>query len=128
MKQRTALVLCTALLSLLALFQLALILGVPWGSAAWGGQQDVLPTRYRIASAGSIVIYGLMLWVARRRVTKPENRGFRVAAWIVFAYFCLGVLLNGISKSSVERIWVPVTIVLAWAFFSIARTSKPQTP
>jgi hypothetical protein len=33
----------TALLALLAVFQFTLVLGAPFGSAAWGGQHDVLP-------------------------------------------------------------------------------------
>lgn len=124
MKKTTALSIITVLLAILAVFQLALILGVPWGKAAWGGQKEVLPTEFRVASAINIIIYALVLWVARSRISEPERRGFRIAAWIIFAYFCLGVLLNLASRSAIERIWVPVTLLLSWAFFVVARDKK----
>ncbi|OYW84693.1 hypothetical protein B7Z17_03685, partial [Candidatus Saccharibacteria bacterium 32-49-10] len=50
-----------ALLVALILFQIALILGAPFGNYAWGGQHRVLPTKLRIGSASSIVIYLLFM-------------------------------------------------------------------
>ena len=46
----------TVILALLAVFQLALVLGAPLGRFAWGGTHRVLPARLRIGSAVSIVI------------------------------------------------------------------------
>ena len=54
------------LLGVAVLFQLALAVGAPWGTAAYGGQvaQDDgrLPTKYRTASAGTAVILTGALW------------------------------------------------------------------
>lgn len=50
----------TALLAGVAVFQLALIAGRPWGRLAWGGAHVVLPTNLRISSAVSIGIYALI--------------------------------------------------------------------
>jgi hypothetical protein len=126
MKQSLLLSLITAILALLTVFQLLLILGLPLGHAAWGGQNEVLPTGYRVASAASILIYGAILWIARRRIDKPDRKGFRIAAWLLFAFFCVGVLLNTVTSSAIEHIWVPVNLILAWAFFLLARGKKQK--
>jgi hypothetical protein len=125
MKPRTAVSTIAVILVILTLFQAALILGLPWGRAAWGGRHAILPTGYRLASAGSILIYGLILWVVRRRIVAPEHRGFRTVSWIIFGYFCLGVVLNAMSTSPIERLWTPVNLILAWALFVVARGHKP---
>ena len=124
MKQSTLVWIGGVLLAILTVFQLLLIIGLPLGRAAWSGQNEVLPTSYRIASVGSILIYGLILWVARGRVSKPNRKGFLIAAWIIFAYFCFGVLLNTITTSAIEHIWVPVNLIMAWAFFLLARGQR----
>lgn len=108
----------TILLGLLAVFQLALAVGAPLGRFAWGGQSTVLPTRLRIGSVVSIVIYALIAAVLLERaglIRLFGAAGFvQVAAWVVFAYFTLGILMNAISRSKPERYTMtPITIVLA---------------
>lgn len=105
-------------LGLLAVFQLALAAGAPLGRFAWGGQSRVLRTRLRIGSVVSIVIYAFIAVVLLERaflIHVLGNSGFvRVAAWVVFAYFVLGILMNAISRSRPERFTMtPVTVVLA---------------
>lgn len=108
-------------LTLLSIFQLALIFGAPWGNAAWGGQHQVLPINLRVGSAVSILIYALIFWLARKRLAKPEAKGFRIACWVVVIYFSFGVLLNVASSSPWERYGMSVVaLALAWAFFRIA--------
>ena len=114
----------TVVLVLLSLFQLALILGAPLGRFAWGGQHRVLPPRLRVGSAVSILIYGLIATIAWDRVglidvfAEPISE---VAMWVVFGYFVLGILMNGISRSKLERYtMVTVSIVLAVLSFLIA--------
>lgn len=114
----------TVVLALLALFQLALIFGAPIGHLAWGGTHRVLPARLRIGSAVSILIYALMAVIALNRVGAIDVFGAsfaRVAMWVIFAYFVLGILVNAISKSKPERYtMVPVSTVLAVLSFLIA--------
>lgn len=107
-----------AVSGLLVVFQLALAFGAPWGRFAWGGQHPgVLPVGYRIASAFSVLVYAFLATVIFDRaaviVLYPE--GFSpVAAWVVFAFLALGVLLNLISRSKPERfLMTPVALVLA---------------
>lgn len=113
------------MLGLLCLFQLGLALGLPWGRAAWGGQHEgVLPRKLRIASVLSIVIYAFIALIALERVGLTEffAKSFaHVAMWVIFGYLCLGVLMNGISRSKIERaIMTPVALVLAVLALCIA--------
>ncbi|MCR2809396.1 MULTISPECIES: hypothetical protein [unclassified Microbacterium] len=106
----------TIVLVALAGFQAALVLGAPWGRFAWGGQHRVLPTRLRVGSAISIIVYAVIVLLAWTKVgvvpAIPAIIG-DVGMWIVFGYFCLGIVMNAISRSTSERnVMVPVTIVL----------------
>lgn len=106
-----------AILALLVIFQIALAAGAPWGQLAWGGQHRVLPDRLRRASAFSIVIYAGIALFEFDRVgviqLLPEPLSI-VVAWVVFAYFCIGIVLNAISRSRAERfVMTPVVLVLA---------------
>ncbi len=112
-----AAIVLTVLLALLAAFQIALIAGAPWGRFAWGGQERVLSTRRRWGSAVSIVIYAVIALIALDRVgivaLIPDPLAV-VCAWVVFGYFCLGIVLNAISRSKPERYTMtPITLILA---------------
>lgn len=114
----------TAILALLALFQLTLILGAPLGHFAWGGRHRVLPARLRVGSAISILVYGLIDLIAWDRVgaldVVPEPLS-EIGMWVVFACFTLGIAMNAISRSRPERYtMVPVSLVLAVLSFLIA--------
>ena len=106
-----------AVLALLAIFQIALIAGAPLGRFAWGGQHDVLPARLRRGSALSLVIYAGIALIELDRagvLTLFPAGASQVLAWVVFAYFCFGIVLNAISRSIPEKaVMVPVSIVLA---------------
>lgn len=107
----------TSILALLALLQVALVLGAPLGHFAWGGQDRVLPARKRIGSVVSILIYGLMAVVAWDRVGAISifpDLFSQIAMWVIFAYSVLGILMNAISRSKPERYtMVPVSIALS---------------
>lgn len=105
------------ILSLLAVFQLALALGAPLGRFAWGGQHRVLPGRLRIGSLVSILIYGIIAVLALDRVGLVDvvpDAVSTVGMWVVFAYFVIGIPLNAISRSKPERyVMTPVVTILA---------------
>jgi hypothetical protein len=108
----------TALVVLLALFQLALMFGMPWGRFAWGGRHaGVLPIGYRVGSGISILVHAFFATVVLGRAgfigIYPD--GFtRVAIWVVVGVLVLGVLMNAISRSRPERlVMTPVALVLA---------------
>lgn len=114
----------TVVLILLAAFQAALALGAPLGHFAWGGQHRVLPTRLRVGSAVSVVIYALIALIA---LSSAGAIGLfpvpfaDVAMWVVFGYFALGIVVNAISRSRPERFtMVPVSLILAALSFCVA--------
>ena len=112
-------VIAVVLLGVLGAFQLALALGAPWGSAAWGGQNEgVLPGRLRVSSGvAGVVIYPLMILyvlVSSELIEADWLPGAgSVAMWILVAFFGIGTLANFASRSRIERIWGPVSLVIA---------------
>lgn len=116
MTSAAAIILCV-LLGALAIFQLLLILGVPIGRFAWGGQHDVLPAKLRVGSAVSILIYSIFVVITLERAQLidiiPGDTFETVAMWVLTGYFALGIVMNAISRSKPERmVMVPTTIVL----------------
>lgn len=114
----TAAVAACLILAALAVFQVALALGAPLGRFAWGGQHTVLPTSLRIGSALSIAIYAVTgaILLARAGAISlgVSDRTVEIAAWVVTAYFALGILMNAISRSRAERlVMTPTCAVLA---------------
>ena len=107
------------LLVVIGVFQLALALGAPWGSAAWGGGFGaVLPSRMRVASGlAGVVIYPLAIVYV---LTSSElvdadwlPSAGSVVMWILVVFFGIGALANFASRSRIERIWGPVSLVIA---------------
>ncbi|MBG6215153.1 MAG: hypothetical protein LH475_00300 [Cryobacterium sp.] len=115
----------TALLGALAVLQLLLLVGMPLGRLAWGGQQDRLTPRLRVAAGFSILIYVVFAATALARaqvITTPIPNPINVIAmWIITGYLILSVLPNLASKSPHERrLMTFVSAVLAILALAIA--------
>jgi len=118
-----ALISALGVLTALAVLQVLLVFGAPLGRFVWGGQHEVLPTGLRIGSAASVVIYAAigMLLLSRAGVIGGDGTFVRVATWVIFGYFSLGILVNAISRSRPERFTMtPVVTILALATFAVA--------
>jgi hypothetical protein len=116
------------LLGAVTLFQLALAVGAPWGAAAYGGRaaQDDgrLPTRYRVASAGTAVVLTGAIWLvlAASAVisTAPLSENLLgVGVWVLVGLFALNTAGNLAGRHPVERwgaggITAVLTILCAW--------------
>lgn len=106
-----------AVLGALGVLQVLVALGRPYGRFVWGGAHTVLPRGLRIGSAASILAYTAFAFVLldRAGVVSVLGQGFSGAAtWVLFAYFCLGVVMNSVSRSPAERAWMtPACAVLA---------------
>ena len=116
-------------MTLLGLFQLGLIVGLPWGRAAWGGQTEVLPTSLRVGSFSSILIYAFMVKVAIDRASEDRHRVFHRRTsffiWFFTLYLSLGVILNILSSSPWEKfLMAPVALALAISFGRLAPRPK----
>lgn len=108
----------TVLLGMLAIFQLALVFGAPWGRFTMGGyHRGRLPSGLRVVAGVSVLLYGLMALLALRCAglfTQPDADVARVGMWVVFGFLVLGVGMNAISRSKPERyVMTPVSLVLA---------------
>jgi len=124
MSSSLAAVVACVILGLLAVFQVALAAGAPIGRFAWGGQHDVLPQRLRVGSVVSVVLYTAFALVLLDRAdvmdVMPDGVS-RVGAWVLAAYFLIGVVMNGISRSRPERYTMaPVSAVLCVASTVVA--------
>lgn len=111
-----AAVVAAVLLLALSVLQVLVACGRPYGALVWGGQHRVLPRSLRIGSAVSVVIYGVigvvLFW--RAGVFGAPPPFVVIATWVLFAYFALGIVLNAISRSRLERMTMtPVCAVLA---------------
>lgn len=109
----------------LSIFQLTLALGAPIGRFAWGGQHIVLPTKLRISSLLSIVLYFIFLvflWSATNLIAPISNAAFvTMGVWIIAMYMLLGIAMNAISRSKSERfLMTPVASILALCFLVVA--------
>ncbi len=105
------------ILAVLAVLQVALVLGAPAGHLAWGGQHRVLPRHLRIGSAVSIALYALLGAILLDRaglLDLLDGALFNIGAWVLSAYFSVGIVMNAISRSRAERYTMtPVAAVLA---------------
>ena len=100
-----------------ALFQLALALGAPWGELTLGGRwRGRLPGAIRVmplVSAALLAFFSAVL-LARAGFGPHALEQFSPAlAWVVVAYCALGCIANTITPSRRERLlWLPVVAVM----------------
>jgi hypothetical protein len=78
----------------------------------------------RIGSVISVALYLVMATLLLSRaavIPGSESALVRVATWVLFAYFTLGILTNAISRSRSERLTMtPVSFLLAATTLVIA--------
>ncbi len=112
-----------------AVFQLLLAAGIPWGRYAWGGAYEILPTRLRLSSLVAVLIYLLAVAIILSRAGVVElitnTRVTHIGIWVLVVLFGVGVILNALSRSKGERLWVPVVFLLSALCFVVAR-SEPR--
>jgi hypothetical protein len=108
------------------IFQALLASGKPWGEWAYGGQNEgVLPRELRISSVLAIFVY---LFQILHYLGQAQVIGLffstsinEVINWVMVAFFALGTLMNGISRSKKERnLWTPILLVSLICSFLVA--------
>ncbi len=112
-----------ALACLAALFQLALVLGAPWGALALGGRwQGRLPVLIRLFALLQIgVILGMALVVAARAGITAMAAGPAWLFWPVLVLTAASAIGNITTPSRPERLlWAPVTVVMLIATVLVA--------
>jgi hypothetical protein len=132
MTGRTAARITAGLLAVVVAFQVALVLGAPWGAfTQGGGNVGVLPTSGRAFAFVSILIVGLMgLTILARAGEGPmataPRRLITVLAWLAMTYMGLAILVNLITPSPSERIvWAPMSaMIFAFAVTTMVKTAR----
>lgn len=119
------------LFAVVAVFQIAIVLGAPWGRATQGGVIDgSLPIANRVValvSAALLITFALAILASAGigPATRLPGLVVTVAAWITTVYAVLGIVINAASPSSLERaIWVPVAVVLAICCIATMLTTR----
>ncbi|MBS3180403.1 MULTISPECIES: hypothetical protein [unclassified Pseudoclavibacter] len=117
-------VIATAVLAGIAVVQVLGALGTPVGHLLWGGQHETLPKNLRIGSALSVLLYAAfaVLLLSRAGSLPGGNSTFAVVStWVLFGYFVIGIVMNGISRSRAERATMtPACVVLAALTLAVA--------
>jgi hypothetical protein len=120
-----------------AVFQVLLVLGIPWGAWTQGGANEgVLPTGPRVIAGVSCVLLVVMaLSILGRAGSGPFAslpRGVvTFLAWATTIYTGIGVLLNLATPSAVERAtFAPLTLVAFVCCVLVLRATRrqPTTP
>jgi hypothetical protein len=108
----------------LIIFQILLITGAPIGRFAWGGYNNVLPTKLKIGSVFSIILYIFFILIILNQ--SGIIKLFGIAGWanialiIITIYFFIGIVMNALSKSKSERYTMtPIAATLALLFLYI---------
>jgi hypothetical protein len=105
-------------------FQLGLTVGMPWGAASMGGKfPGKYPAKMRWVALLNILILGLMAIVVltkARQILPGFYHHSEKGIWVVVIFFGLGTLMNAITPSKIERIWMPVALIQTIAAWWIA--------
>jgi hypothetical protein len=115
----------------IAAFQVALAAGAPLGHAAWGGADARLPTRLRVASAGSVPVYAAAALVVLGRAgcwgSGRRSTLFQRGTWALAGLMSVGAVANFASRSRWERVvWGPTALTLALLCAAVARSAPPR--
>ncbi len=124
-------ILAATILGIVAIFQLLLAAGLPYGEAAWGGVHRVLPPKLRWASLASVAVLALMAWVelARSGLVAPGagSTVIRIMVWVFAGFLALNTMGNLASKSPLERrVMAPATALVVICFVSVALLTPVQ--
>jgi hypothetical protein len=95
------------------LFQIALVLGAPWGEFTLGGRwKGRLPIRVRLIPLLSIALLVFFCVVVLARADFLGRASWALVPWLIWlvvAYCLLGCIVNAITPSRLERmLWLPV--------------------
>jgi ABC-type dipeptide/oligopeptide/nickel transport system permease subunit len=118
----------TGLTGAVIAFQLALVVGAPWGALTQGGRfNGVLPAGARVFALCSAALLALFIVLVRARA--HPNARFRRAVWGVVAYCAVGILANAATPSPAERaLWLPVVAVMFLTSLHVARRPDSRSP
>ena len=109
----------------MVLFQLALLLGAPWGHLAMGGRfPGKFPPKMRIAAlvqAILLCVLGLVVLIRAKMLLPSFYTISETAIWVVVIINCLSLVMNLATPSRWERIiWAPIVTMLVISSLIVA--------
>lgn len=100
---------------IVVLYQGCLAAGLPWGAASMGGKYPgKYPPRMRFLALVNMIVLSFLaiIVLAKAEVLLPALLSFsNYAIWAVVLFGLVSVILNSITKSKIERIWIPVAVI-----------------
>jgi hypothetical protein len=111
---------------IVALFQVALAAGAPWGEYAYGGTRTgKLPVGFRINSVVAALVMVAIAghYLAQLGVFEPllDSAGNSVVNWVLVGFTGLSAIANNITRSKKERaVWAIPTILMFIAALLVA--------
>jgi hypothetical protein len=113
-----AAIIFTILITFVILFQLGLLIGMPWGEYAMGGRfPGTYPWKMRLVAIVQIIILFFFAFVVLVRAEIIHSRYSELSMtviWFVVGFFVLSSVLNLITPSKKERnLWAPTSILLS---------------
>jgi hypothetical protein len=115
---RVGAALSAVLLGVVVAFQVALILGAPWGAWTQGGAvTGSLPASGRAVAAVSVVVLvTFAVGLLGRGGWGPlaaHRRAAGIVSWVALAYGVVAVVANAATPSAAERmLWLPFSVLL----------------
>jgi hypothetical protein len=115
----------------IAVFEIALAAGAPWGHAAWGGAHAHLSMAQRTGSAVSVVVWAAAALIVLGRAglwhTGRRTRLFRWGTWFLAGVSGIAALMNFASNSHWENlIFGPTALVLTALCILVARSAPAE--
>lgn len=117
----TAAIAAAVLFGVMALFQVALALGVPWGAYAFGGRavrdDGILPAGYRAASGVTavVLVFFAVVMLTRGGVIgdSGDSTWVTVLSWVIVAFMAINTPMNLMGKHWIEKyVFGGITLVL----------------
>jgi len=107
----------SALALVVAVYQLGLAAGMPWGNFTWGGKfPGRLPAQMRLVallSTALLVAFAFIVSIRAGILWRDWQPISRMPIWLVVAYCALGVFANAATSSRWERrVWLPVVLAM----------------
>ena len=101
--------------AIVVLYQACLAIGLPWGAASMGGKYPgkYPPKMRRVALLNMFILSVLaMIVLVNSELLFPQLLSVsNYAIWVVVVFGLISVILNSITKSRIERIWIPVALI-----------------
>jgi len=105
----------TTSIAIVVLFQGCLAVGLPWGAASMGGRYPgKYPPKMRIIAIVNMIVLCILaiIVLVKSGFLLPQLLSFsRYAIWFVIVFSLISIVLNTITKSKIERIWIPVALI-----------------